>query len=92
MNKNELIEAVVEATGISKKDTAAVIGAALEKITEAMVNGDKVQLLGFGTFEIRERAERIGKNPQTGEAVVIAACNVPSFKPGKALKDSVNNK
>ena len=90
MTKNELISAVAEATGVSKKDTAAVIGAAFDKIAAAMVNGDKVQLIGFGTFETRDRAERIGKNPQTGEEVTIAACKVPAFKPGKALKEAVN--
>ena len=90
MNKNELISAVAEATGISKKDTSAVIGATLDKIAEAMVAGDKVQLVGFGTFEIRERGERTGKNPRTGETVTIAACKAPAFKAGKALKDAVN--
>ena len=90
MNKNELISAVAEATGISKKDTAAVIGATLDKIAEAMVAGDKVQLIGFGTFETRERGERVGKKPRTGEEVKIAACKAPAFKAGKALKDAVN--
>ena len=90
MNKNELISAVAEATGISKKDTSAVIGATLDKIAEAMVAGDKVQLVGFGTFETRERGERTGKNPRTGEEVKIAACKAPAFKAGKALKDAAN--
>ena len=90
MNKNELISAVAEVTGISKKDTSAVIGATLDKIAEAMVAGDKVQLIGFGTFETRERGERTGKNPRTGEEVKIAACKAPAFKAGKALKDAVN--
>lgn len=90
MNKNELISAVAEVTGISKKDTSAVIGATLDKIAEAMVAGDKVQLIGFGTFETRERGERVGKNPRTGEEVKIAACKAPAFKAGKALKDAVN--
>lgn len=90
MKKNELISAVAEATGISKKDTAAVIGATLDKIAEAMVAGDKVQLIGFGTFETRKRGERTGKNPRTGEEVKIAACKAPAFKAGKALKDAVN--
>ncbi|MBQ9749529.1 MAG: HU family DNA-binding protein [Clostridia bacterium] len=90
MNRNELISAVAEATGISKKDTSAVIGATLDKIAEAMVAGDKVQLVGFGTFETRERGERTGKNPRTGEEVKIAACKAPAFKAGKALKDAVN--
>lgn len=90
MNKNELIAAVAEATGISKKDTDAVIKATFDKIAEAMVAGDKVQLIGFGTFETRERGERTGKNPRTGETVTIAACKAPAFKAGKALKDAVN--
>ena len=90
MNKQDLISAVAEATGVSKKDTAAVIGTTLDKIAEAMVAGDKVQLIGFGTFETRERGERTGKNPRTGETVTIAACKAPAFKAGKALKDAVN--
>ena len=84
MNKNELIAAV------SKKDTDAVIKVTFDKIAEAMVAGDKVQLIGFGTFETRERGERTGKNPRTGETVKIAACKAPAFKAGKALKDAVN--
>ena len=90
MNKTELIAAAAEAAGVSKKDAAAVVDAALDAIVAAMANGDKVQLIGFGTFEARERAAREGLNPQTGEKVQIAACKVPSFKAGKALKDSVN--
>ena len=91
MNKNELISAVAEATGISKKDTAAVIGATLDKIAEAMVAGDKVQLIGFGTFETRERKARQGRNPRQPEEVIeIAASKAPVFKAGKALKDAVN--
>ena len=85
-----MISAVAEATGVSKKDTAAVIGSTFDKIAAAMANGDKVQFIGFGTFETRDRAERIGKNPQTGEEVTIAACKVPVFKPSKALKEAVN--
>ena len=90
MNKNELISFVAETTGISKKDTAAVICATFDKIAGTMAAGDKVQIVGFGTFEARERGERTGKNPRTGEAVTIAACKVPAFKAGKALKDAVN--
>ncbi len=90
MNKNELIAAVAEAAGVSKKDAAAVIGATFDKIAQAMVAGDKVQLIGFGTFETRERGARTGKNPRTGETVTIAACKAPAFKAGKALKDAVN--
>ena len=90
MNKAELIAAVTEASGVSKKDTEAVIKATFDKIADAMAAGDKVQLIGFGTFETRERGERTGKNPRTGETVTIAACKAPAFKAGKALKDAVN--
>ena len=90
MNKTELINAVAEATGASKKDTTNVIGATLDAITKALVDGDKVQLIGFGTFETRNRGERMGKNPRTGAEVKIAACKTPAFKAGKALKDAVN--
>lgn len=90
MNKAELIEAVVEKTSVSKKDADAVIKATFDAISEAMANGDKVSLIGFGNFEVRERNARTGKNPRTGEAIEIAACKVPSFKAGKALKDAVN--
>lgn len=90
MNKAELIEAVVEKTSVSKKDADAVIKATFDAISEAMANGDKVSLIGFGNFEVRARNARTGKNPRTGEAIEIAACKVPSFKAGKALKDAVN--
>ena len=90
MNKTELVSAVAEASGVSKKDTDAVIKTTFEAIEKAMASGDKVQVIGFGTFEIRDRAEREGKNPQTGETVMIPACKVPAFKAGKALKDAVN--
>jgi DNA-binding protein HU-beta len=90
MNKNELISAVAEATGVSKKDTDAVIKATFDAITKAIANGDKVQLIGFGTFETRERAERTGINPLTKEKITVAASKVPAFKAGKALKDAVN--
>lgn len=90
MNKAELITAVAEASGVSKKDTEAVIKATFEAIEWAMVNGDKDQVIGFGTFETRDRAEREGKNPQTGETVTIPACKVPAFKAGKGLNDAVN--
>lgn len=90
MNKTELISAVAEATEVSKKDTAAVIDATLKTIAKAMTDGEKVQLIGFGTFETRTRGERNGKNPQTGEKIKIAACKAPAFKAGKALKDQVN--
>jgi len=89
LNKTELIAAVAEKTGLSKKDADAAIGATVDAIAEALKAGDKVALVGFGTFEVRERAERMGKNPQTGEAIKIAASKVPAFKAGKALKDAL---
>lgn len=90
MNKKDLITAIAEETGMTKKDVATVVDAVFDKITAAMVAGDKVQLMGFGAFETRERGERTGKNPRTGEAVTIAACKSPAFKAGKSLKDAVN--
>lgn len=90
MTKQELINNAAEAANVSKKDAEAVIKAAFESIEKVLVGGDKVQIIGFGTFEVRERNARTGKNPQTGEQIEIAACKVPAFKPGKALKDSVN--
>ena len=90
MNKVELIAAVAEATGVSKKDAEKVIKATFANIEGALVKGDKVQLIGFGTFEVRERGARNGKNPRTGASVKIAACKAPAFKAGKALKDAVN--
>ncbi len=90
MNKNELISAVAEATGISKKDTDAVIKATFEAITNALANGEKVQLIGFGTFETRAREARVGINPLTKEKITVPASRVPAFKAGKALKDTVN--
>lgn len=90
MTKAELIKAVAEDSGVSKKDAAAVVDAVFANIAETMAKGEKVQLLGFGTFEVRERAAREGKNPRTGETVKIDACRVPAFKAGKALKDKAN--
>ncbi|KHD85780.1 HU family DNA-binding protein [Heyndrickxia ginsengihumi] len=89
MNKTELINAVAEATELSKKDTTKAVDAIFEAIQNALASGDKVQLIGFGNFEVRERAARKGRNPQTGEEIEIAASKVPAFKPGKALKDAV---
>lgn len=89
MNKTELIAAIAEKAGTSKKDAEKVVNATFDVISEAMAKGDKISLVGFGTFEVRERAAREGKNPQTGEKIKIAACKVPAFKAGKALKDSV---
>lgn len=92
MNKKELIAAVAEKAGVTKKDAEAVVKATLETVTAAVAAGEKVQLIGFGTFESRARAARTGKNPRTGEAVKIKACKVPSFKAGAALKTAVNAK
>lgn len=90
MKKTELIAAVVEKTGLTKKDADKAVTAAVEAITEALAKGEKVQLVGFGTFEVRERGERVGRNPQTKEEIKIAACKQPAFKAGQALKDAVN--
>lgn len=90
MNKTELIAAAAESTGLTKKDTEKVLNAAIDAITAALVHGDKVQVSGFGIFEVKERQARVGRNPQTGDSMNIAASRVPSFKAGKALKDSVN--
>ncbi len=89
MNKAELINAAADKAGLSKKDTEAAVDAAIKAITEALAAGDKVQLVGFGSFEIRARAARIGRNPKTKEEIKIPASKVPAFKAGKALKDAV---
>lgn len=89
MNKSELINAAAEAAGLSKKDTEAALGAILDTITDALKQGDKVQLVGFGGFEVKSRAARKGRNPKTKEEITIPASKVPVFKAGKALKDSV---
>ena len=89
MNKTELVNAIAAKTGLSKKDSDAALAATVEAITEALKAGDKVALIGFGTFEVRERSARTGKNPATGEVINIAACKAPAFKAGKALKDAV---
>lgn len=89
MNKTELVSAVAEKTELTKKDAEKAVNAIFASIEEALANGDKVQLVGFGTFEVRERAARTGRNPQTGEEIKIAASRVPGFKAGKALRDSV---
>lgn len=90
MNKAELINAAAETAGLSKKDTEAAVNAAIDAITEALAAGDKVQLVGFGVFEVKARAARIGRNPKTRETINIPASKVPVFKPGKGLKDSVS--
>ena len=88
-NKPELISAIAEKSNLTKKDAEIALNAFLETVTEAMISGDKVQLIGFGTFEVKERAARIGRNPQTKEEIQIPAGKTPSFKPGKALKQAV---
>lgn len=89
MNKTELINAVAVSADVSKKEAEAVITAALDAITAALKEGDKVQLVGFGSFEVKKRAARAGRNPKTKEAIEIPASVVPVFKAGKALKDAV---
>lgn len=92
MNKSELIAEVAEKTGLTKKDAEAAVKAVVDTITDAMIQGDKVQLVGFGTFEVRERAARFGRDPRTGESMEIAASKAPAFKAGQGLKDAVNGK
>ena len=90
MNKTELVAAVAEQAGLSKKDAEAAVKAFTDVVAEALKAGDKIQLVGFGTFEVSERAAREGRNPRTGETMVIEASKTPMFKAGKALKDEVN--
>ena len=90
MNKSELIAAVAKEADLTKKDAEAAVNAVTGVITDALKAGDKVQIVGFGTFETRARAARTGKNPRTGETIEIEASKVPAFKAGKALKDLVN--
>lgn len=89
MNKTELIAKVAEQADLSKKDATQAVDAVFEVIAEALQGGDKVQVVGFGNFEVRERSARKGRNPQTGEEIEIAAGKIPAFKPGKALKDGI---
>ena len=89
MNKTELIAAVAEKAGLTKKDADAAVAAVFASITDELKKDGKVQLIGFGTFEVKERAARVGHNPRTGEAVEIAASKIPSFKAGAALKNAV---
>ena len=89
MNKTELIAAMSEVSGLTKKDAEEALNAYIEVVTDALKAGDSVQLVGFGTFEVRERAARQGRNPHTGETIEIAAAKVPAFKSGKALKDAI---
>ena len=89
MNKTELVSALAEKADVTKKDAEKVLSAFIDVVGDTLKKGDKIQLVGFGTFETRERAARQGKNPQTGAKIKIAACTVPAFKAGKALKDLI---
>ena len=90
MNKTELVAAIAEKSGIAKKDAEKALAAFVDTVSGELKNGGKIQLVGFGTFEVRARAARTGKNPRTGEQIKIAASKNPVIKPGKALKDAVN--
>ena len=90
MNKTDLIDAVASEADVSKAEAARVVDAVIDSITRALKKGDTVTLVGFGTFQVRERAARSGRNPKTGETIKIDASKVPAFKAGKALKDAVN--
>lgn len=90
MNKTELVAAIADEAGLSKKDAEKALKAFTDVVTEELKKGEKVQLVGFGTFEVSERAERTGRNPQTGKEMVIPASKAPKFKAGKALKDMIN--
>lgn len=90
MNKTELINAISEESGLTKADAGRALDATLSSVTAALKGGDSVSLIGFGTFAVKARAARAGRNPQTGETIQIKASNIPSFKAGKTLKDSVN--
>jgi len=89
MNKTDLVNAVAESSDLSKKDAGKAVDAVFETITDSLSNGDKVQIIGYGNFEVRDRAARKGRNPQTGEEIQIPASKVPAFRAGKALKDAV---
>ncbi|PIE37052.1 MAG: DNA-binding protein HU [Gammaproteobacteria bacterium] len=90
MNKSELIDAIADSADLSKADAGRALDAVVESITKALQDGEQVSLVGFGTFSVKARAARTGRNPQTGAEIKIAAANVPGFKAGKALKDAVN--
>ncbi|MDO5651704.1 MAG: HU family DNA-binding protein [Moraxella sp.] len=90
MNKSELIDAIAEKSGLSKTDAGKALNGFIESVSDAMERGDDVVLVGFGTFSVKERAARDGRNPKTGEPLKIAASKVPGFKAGKGLKDAVN--
>lgn len=89
MNKSTLVSNVAKTTGLTKKDATAAVDSIFATVTKALADGEKVQLIGFGTFEVRDRAARKGRNPQTGAEIEIPASEVPAFKPGKALKEAV---
>ena len=89
MNKNELVAKIADQSGLSKKDAEKALAAVIDTITAALVAGDKVQLVGFGTFETKQREARTGRNPRSGETIEIPAASLPAFKAGKALKDAV---
>ena len=89
MNKTELTAAMAETSGLSKKDCEAALAAFTGAVETAMKSGDKVLMLGFGSFEVKKRPARVGRNPRTGEPMTYPACKVPVFKPGKALKDAI---
>ena len=90
MTKTELIDQVAEKSGLTKKDSGKAVDAVLSVMTEALTDGEKVQLVGFGSFEVKERSARTGRNPQTGSPIEIKARKVPVFRPGKALKEAVD--
>ena len=92
MNKNELVAAIAEKSGLTKKDAEAALKAGIEAVSEELQDGGKVQIVGFGTFEVAKREARTGRNPQTGEEMKIKASKTPKFKAGKGLKDLVNTK
>ena len=90
MNKQDFVNCIAEKSGLSKADAAKAVDAYVDCLTEALKSGESVSLVGFGTFSVKRREARTGRNPRTGEAIQIAASNIPSFKAGKALKDAVN--
>jgi DNA-binding protein HU-beta len=90
MNKSELIDAIADKSQLTKADAGRALDSFIEAVTEALKNGDSVALVGFGTFAVKQRAERKGRNPQTGAEITIKAATIPSFKAGKSLKDAVN--
>ena len=90
MNKSDLIDAIAGKSGLTKADAGRALDGFIQSVEDALKNGDSVALVGFGTFEVKERAERKGRNPQTGEEITIKSAKIPSFKAGKSLKDAVN--